>query len=85
MERKQVEEQADGQGDVFTGGREESWKPQTRPSSATVANQVATGAGSGPLLFGLSERVRLGGIGSLDHIPAASPSWQLCLAKARRD
>lgn len=48
-------------------------QPQARPPTALVSARPL-GAGSS-LLVGLSERVRLGGIGSLDHLLGASPSW----------
>lgn len=61
---------------------ESAGQSQARPPSALVSAE-ATGGRQRSLLVGLSERVRLGGIGSLDHLLGASPSWQLCLAKAR--
>lgn len=56
------------------------------PGQASLSPWICAGAIGGrqrSLLVGLSERVRLGGIGSLDHLLGASPSWQLCLAKAQ--
>lgn len=56
--------------------------PRPGPLQALVSAE-AIGGRQWSLLVGLSERVRLGGIGSLDHLLGASPSWQLCLAKAQ--
>lgn len=61
---------------------ESAGQSQARPLSALVSAE-AIGGRQGSLLVGLSEWVRLGGIGSLDHLLGASPSWQLCLAKAQ--
>lgn len=61
---------------------ESAGQSQVRPPAALVSAE-ATGGRQRSLLVGLSEWVRLGGIGFLDHLLGASPSWQLCLAKAQ--